>query len=119
MAYGQAPPSVERIKGRASATDTANHELVQTPGPGFKLWVSCIVVNNSSGTQGTGVRLKSGTTTIWGPIPAPSAGASNVGGAIVPLPDPIDCNENEALNFSCDDNANVSVSVAGYKAVAT
>lgn len=112
--YGQAPPAIARFKGRATATTTASTPLAPAPGVGFKLWISGITVCNSNLTAGTIVQIKSGTTIIWS-IPAPGA----VGGAILTFPDPIDCAENQALNFTTDDAVTtVTVSVAGYVSVA-
>lgn len=110
--YGGAPPGVQRTKGRATATDTSLTPLIAAPGTGFKNWISGVTVCNSHATSGTIVQLKSAATTIWS-IPAPPG----KGGAILTFPDPIDCGENEALNFSCDDAVStITVSVAGYKA---
>lgn len=113
MSYGQAPPSVQRLKGRNTSTNTATKELFPAPGPGFKNWVSKITVSNSDTLNGTQVQIKSGSTIIWTtPVP------TGKGGAIEVFPDPIDCADNEALNFSCDESVTtVTVSAAGYKAV--
>lgn len=112
--YGQSPPAVGRFKGRnTAAASTADKILAVAPGAGFRLWVSKITVSNSDASQTTQIQIKTGSTTIW-TIPAPAAG-----GALEIFPDPIDCNENEALNFSCDDSTTtITVSVAGYKAIA-
>jgi hypothetical protein len=111
--YGQAPPAVQRLKGRNTSTDTNNKELFPASGAGHKNWISKITVSNSNVANGTQVQIKSGTTIIW-TIPVPTG----KGGALEVFPDPIDCNEGEALNFSCDDAvATVTVSAAGYRAV--
>lgn len=111
MPYSQ-PPLVQRFKGRASVTSTADTSLVAAPGHREKLWISAITVCNSHATSGTIVHIKSGTTIIWS-IPAPP----NNGGAVLAFPDPIDCAEAEALNFATADAVTtVTVSVSGYKA---
>ena len=97
MMYGSGPAgSTNRIKGVASTTDTTSTALVAAPGSGYKLWVSKITICNSHATSRANVSLLSGTTVIW-TTPAPP-----IGGALEVFPDPIDCNENEALNFKSD-----------------
>ena len=108
------PGRLNRIRGRAQATNTADYELLAAPGDGFRNWISSIVVYNSSASNGTSVELKSGSTVIW-TMPAPPGN----GGSIIALPDPIGCNPNEALNFATDDSvATITVSVAGFTAQA-
>jgi len=102
------------LRGVASSTDTANHEVIAAPGVGYTLMITCLVVYNAHLTSGTGVILKSGTTTIWGPIPAPPGKGGCV---LVPLNPPLPCNANEAFNFECEDSVTtVTVSALGYRA---
>lgn len=104
-------PNTDSFQGRGSATDTSDTLLKAAPGLNKKNAVTAVVIYNAHATTGTGVYLKSGSTIIWGPIPAPGG----KGGAIVPLPNPVFCNENEALNFATLDSvATVYVSVVGF-----
>ena len=85
------------MKGRNSATGTANTELFPAT-PSHQWDVSSIVIYNASATP-TAVTIKSGTTSIYGPIPAPP-----LGGAVVSLPvDPVDGAVGEAINFAASD----------------
>src|SRR2546425_9275163 len=81
--------------GKNSATSTADKELfAATPS---HIWdISSLVIYNASATP-TAVTIKSGTTAIYGPIPAPP-----LGGAVVSLPkDPIDnAVAGDAINFA-------------------
>src|SRR4051812_19635054 len=95
--YGAPYPNPSGIaKGYASATGTTLTEIIPLPGPGAALMITCLVVHNSHATTGTSVDLYSGTTKIWGPIPAPPG---NGGAVLVPLMPPLPCNENEAFQF--------------------
>lgn len=110
MSYGDHRSEGSPVKGRNNATTTASTSLVAAPGPAQKLWISsCSVYNRSS--QGTCVHLMSAGTIIWTFACPPNDGGSNM-----PFPNPIDCAVNEACNFKTEDNADVDVSVAGYRA---
>ena len=105
--YGE-PPGY-RVKGRVSTTDASNHELLPACGKGFKNWISQITVSNSSNTA-TEVHIKSGTTIIY-TIPAPATG-----GAILSFPDPIDSDEDTAINIAAASGVTtITVSAAGHK----
>lgn len=106
--YGTAPPSLIRVKGRNTDTAGASKLLISGYGPGYKIWVSKITVSNTSATA-TQVQLLSGSTVIW-TSPAPATG-----GAVEMFPDPIDCAENQSLNFQADNGVTtITVSAAGY-----
>ncbi len=79
------------------------------------LMITALIIHNSHATTGTGVLIKSGTTQIWGPLPAPPG---NGGAVMVPLNPPLPCNENEPLVFTCQAGvATVSLSALGYRAM--
>jgi|ERR1041384_321608 len=100
------------VQGFASATDTSDTQVIAAPGAGYKLLITCVVVYNANSSSGTGVLLKSNSTTKWGPIPAPSG----KGGCVIPLEPPLTLNENEALKFATQDAVTtVTVSAVGYK----
>jgi len=116
MDYGAPPPFNPGIaSGYAESTDTADHTVIAAPGPRLALMITAVVIHNAHATTGTGVILKSGTTQIWGPIPAPPG---NGGAVIVPLNPPLPCAENEPLAFACQAGVDtVSVSALGYRAM--
>jgi hypothetical protein len=73
--------------------------------------VTALVVDNSNATSKTGINLYSGTTKIWGPVPAPAAG----GAIVVPLDPPLPCGENKAFQMqTLDSVTTVSLSALGY-----
>lgn len=110
--YGQAPPSLIRVKGRNTDTAGAVKSLVGSYGVGYKIWISKLTVSNTSATA-TQVQILSGATIIW-TIPAPAGG-----GAVEVFPDPIDCAENQGLNFQTDNGVTtMTVSMAGYVGLA-
>ncbi len=84
-------------RAKNSATDTADTELFAAKS--VHQWnVSSIVIYNASATP-TAVTIKSASTAIYGPIPAPAQG-----GAVVSLPvDPIEGVAGEAINFAASD----------------
>ena len=114
MDYGAPPPYPSGIaSGFADSTDTADHAVIAAPGKRLALMITSIVINNTHASTKADVILKSGSTQIWGPIPAPAAG----GCVIVPLNPPLPCAENEAFNFACLAGVDtVSVSALGYRA---
>ena len=111
--YGAPPPYPTGIsRGAASATTTADTQVLPAPGQGFALMITMLVVYNAHSTTGTGVSLKSGSTVIFGPIPAPSG----KGGCVLRFDPPLPCNENEAFNFATQDAVTtVTVSAIGYR----
>lgn len=75
--------------------------------------ITCIVIDNTHATSKTGVKLFSGASQIWGPIPAPAAG----GAILLPLQPPLACNENEAFKIQTVDSVTtITVSAIGYRA---
>lgn len=107
MPYASPPQGLKRVRGRNTATDTSSKELVGAPGSGLRNVISKITVSNSSSTD-TEVHILSGSTIIW-TIPAP-----NKSGALETFPDPIECEENEALNFQAASGVTtITVSAAG------
>ncbi len=98
--------------GRASATTTATTQVIAAPGSGYALMITMIVIYNAHASTGTGVILKSGSTTIFGPIPAPAG----KGGCVLHCDPPLPCAENEAFQFATEDAVTtVTVSALGYQ----
>ncbi|MDD5199264.1 MAG: hypothetical protein PHC88_05620 [Terrimicrobiaceae bacterium] len=113
--YSAAKPSNPHapLRGLASSTDTADHTVIAAPGAGLALMITTLVIYNAHATTGTGVLLKSGTTTIWGPIPAPGG----KGGCVIRMDPPLPCNANQVFAFACEDSVTtVTVSALGYRA---
>ncbi len=107
--YGRRWGQYIRARGRATSTDTADHELIAAPGSGRIICISKVSISNSSATVTPEVHLKSGTTIIW------TFTAPFLGGNEPHFPDPISCAANEALNFACGTNtSSITVSVAGF-----
>ena len=114
--YGAPPPLPGRVRGRNNATDTTDKELIATPGNSLALNITQVVIFNAHASAGTGVSLKSGTATIYGPIPAPG----NKGGCVLRFDPPLECAEDEAFQFAAEDAVStIYVSALGYKAAPT
>lgn len=97
------------LRGRGTATDTSNTELIAAQGAAVKIHVTDVTVSNSSSTD-TEVHLKDGTTTIW-TFPAPGTS-----GATHRFETPLALTLNAALNFaSAASVTTMTVSAAGYK----
>lgn len=100
-------------RGFASVTDTTLTAVIAAPGPQLALMITALVIDNAHATTKTGVNLFSGTTKIWGPIPAPAAG----GAVLIPLEPPLPCNANEPFQIQTINSViTVSVSALGYTA---
>lgn len=98
------------IDGNGNATTTSDTEIIAAQGSGVKIYVTAIVVLNTSSTD-TYIILKSGSTEKMR-VPAP---ADN-GGAILPLPSPLVLTANEALNFAAGSGVTTMyVGAVGYK----
>ena len=107
-------PYGNRAVGMGNTTGTGNVQLIAAPTNNLRIRIRTIVIYNSDATLTTGVYMKSNTTIIFGPIPAPAKGGS----IMVNLADPIECNFNEALNFAAIDAVNqLYVSVLGTMVV--
>ena len=100
------------LSGRNSATGTSDTEVIAAQGAGVRIYVTKLVISNSSSTD-TEVDIKSGST-IRMTVPAP-----NKGGAVLDLGDtPLKLAVNEALNFaSVAGVTTMKVSAVGYKGV--
>lgn len=99
--------------GTGSATDTSATQVIAAPGANKRLFISSIIVSNSSATASE-VTLKDGTTTIM-VIPAPADS-----GAVLNLHVHLKLSENTALNFtSADSVTTMKVSAVGYIKQAT
>lgn len=99
------------IDGTNTATaSTTDKELYTNPGGAKHIYVTDIIISNSSATA-TEVEIKSGTTArLTYPAPADS-------GAIHTLKSPLRIAANTALNFaSLDSVSSVKVSFLGYVA---
>lgn len=104
--------SVDLISGFSiEINDTARTEVIPAQGVGVKLYITHLLVQNSSETVGTWVTIEDGTTGKYKIFCAP-----NGGGASITLPNPIVTSANAALNASCATTAaNVIVNASGYK----
>lgn len=111
--FGAAPAPVQGAaiaRGIGTATDTSDTEVIATPGSGLMLNITNLVITNSSASA-TEVTLKSASTTIWGPLPAPAGG----GVVLPPFDPPLQCAANEAFNFAAADSvSSIIVSALGY-----
>ena len=100
------------LSGRNTATGTSDTEVIAAQGVGVRIYVTSLIISNSSSTD-TEVDIKSGTT-IKLTVPAP-----NKGGAVIDLSEsPLKLAANEALNFaSVAGVTTMKVSAVGYKGV--
>jgi|SRR3990167_547179 len=100
------------LDGRNTATTTNDTALIAAQGVGVRIYVTTLIVSNSSGTS-TEVDIKDGTT-IKLTIPAPATG-----GAVVDLSEsPLKLSANTALNFAAVAGVTtMKVSAVGYKGV--
>lgn len=104
-----APPT-DSLDGTASTTGTGNTEVIAAQGAAVRIYVTTLIVSNSSATD-TEVVIKSGTTARL-TIPAPQKS-----GAIITLPRALRLGLNEALNFaSVAGVTSMKVSAVGYAA---
>ena len=95
------------MTGIATSTATTGNVQLFAAKASHKWDVSQLTIYNSSGTP-TGVIIKSGTATIYGPIPAPA-----LGGAVLAFPkDPLPGAAGEAINIASVD-ALTSIVVSG------
>lgn len=100
------------LNGRNSSTDTSNKELIAAQGAGVRIYVTTLVISNSSASN-TEVDIKDGTTILM-TVPAPSTG-----GAIIDMGEsPLKLSANTALNYaSVAGVTTMKVSAVGYKGV--
>lgn len=99
------------LDGTGNATGTADTAVIAAQGGGVRIYVTALIVHNSSATD-TFVNVKDGVTTKL-VVPAP-----NKGGAVIPLPVPLKLTANTALNFaSAAAVTTMYVSAVGYKGV--
>ena len=98
------------VDGTNSATDTSNTSVIAAQGAGVRIYVTTLVLANSSSTNIT-VAIKSATTTrMTVPVPAN-------GGVVVPLPKPLRLAANEALQFAASTGVTTAYcSAVGYAA---
>lgn len=98
------------LDGRAVATDTSNTQVIAAQGPGVRIYVTTLIVSNSSDTY-TEVDIKSDTSARL-TIPAPQKS-----GAIISLSRPLRLDANQALNFAARSGvSSITVSAVGYGA---
>jgi hypothetical protein len=81
------------LSGTATSTGTGDTALIAAQGSGVRIYVTTIVVFNSS-TTNTHVTIKDGTTALM-VVPAPGQG-----GSAINLPRPLRLTANTALNFA-------------------
>lgn len=107
--YGDSHFKHGKVKGRVVTTDAAPHVVIAAPGKGRKIWISKASISSVDPSVSAEVHLLSAATIIWThKIPFD-------GGNEPSWPDPIDCNENEALSVQVSViTAGVTVSVSGY-----
>jgi hypothetical protein len=99
------------LSGTASATGTSDTAIISAQGAGVRIYVTSIIISNSSDTD-TEVVIKSATTARL-TYPAPAKG-----GAVHALPTPLQLTANEALNFaSLASVTTMKVSAVAYKGV--
>jgi hypothetical protein len=99
------------LSGVTSAiTNTSDTAVIAAQGAGVRIYVTQMVVLNTSGTA-TLVNIKDGTTTIY-TVNAPATS----GQIALTFPVPLRLAANNALNVACGTTAaNVIVSASGYK----
>lgn len=97
------------LSGTASATNTSDTAVIAAQGAGVRIYVTSIIISNSSATD-TEVVIKSATTArLTFPAPATS-------GAVHSFAVPLQLTANEALNFaSLASVTTMKVSAVGYK----
>ncbi|QJW93267.1 hypothetical protein [Frigoriglobus tundricola] len=96
------------VSGTGSATNTANTSVIAAQGSGVRIYVTSIVITNTSATN-TFVNILDGTTTK---LVYPAAAG---GGAVHTLAVPLRLSANSALQFSAGNSAStVYVSAIGY-----
>lgn len=101
------------LNGSGNATNTSDTAVTNmgAQGSGVRVYVTTIIVNNTSATN-TYVNIKDGSTTKL-VVPAPATS-----GAIINLPVPLRLTANTALNFASGASVTTMyVSAVGYKGV--
>jgi hypothetical protein len=99
------------VDGTASATGTSDTSVIAAPGAGLRLYITTIVIHNSSTTDAY-VNIKDGSTTKL-VVPAPGRA-----GAVINLPVPLRLTANTALQFASSASVTTMyVSAVGFKAV--
>lgn len=99
------------LNGTGNATGTSDTAVISAQGAGIKIFITTIIVNNTSTTD-TFVNIKDGSTTKL-VVPAPQKS-----GAILTLPTPLVLTANNALNFASSTGVTTMyVSAVGYKGV--
>jgi hypothetical protein len=94
----------------AAITGTADTAVIAAQGAGVRIYVTQMVILNTSATA-TLVNIKDGTTTIY-TVNAPATS----GQIALTFPVPLRLTANNALNVACGTTAaNVIVSASGYK----
>lgn len=97
------------VRGTANSVGTSNTQIIAAPGAGVKLYVTSIVVANTSATD-TDVAIKDGTTEVMR-VPAPANG-----GATINLAVPLVLTANTALQFASSASVTTMyVTAIGYK----
>jgi hypothetical protein len=97
------------VQGTASATDTSDTSVIAAQGAGVRIYVTTLVIANTSATD-TDVAIKDGTTEIMR-VPAPANG-----GATLNLAVPLALTANAALQFASSDSVSTMyVTAVGYK----
>ncbi len=97
------------LRGRNTATDTSTTEIIAAQGSGYRVYLTDLIISNSSSTA-TEVAIKSGSTTI-ATVPAPATG-----GALHTFRTPMRLGDNEALNFAAVAGVStITVTASGFK----
>jgi hypothetical protein len=110
VVQGEGPANL--LNGTGSATNTNDTALIAAQGSGVFIYVTTIIIHNSSATD-TYCTIKDGSTAKL-VLPAPAKG-----GAVVSLPVPLRISDNAALNFaSAASVTTMYASAIGYKATA-
>lgn len=99
------------VRGVTSAiTNTSDTAVIAAQGAGVRIYVTNMVILNTSGTA-TLVNIKDGATTIY-----TVNAAATTGQIALTFPVPLRLTANTALNAACaTTSANVIVSASGYK----
>lgn len=104
-------PQTNTLNGTASATDTSDTAVIAAQGTGVRIYLTSIIISNSSDTF-VEIDIKDGTATKL-TYPAPATG-----GAVHNLNVPLRLTANTALNFASSASvSSITVSALGYKSV--
>lgn len=98
------------VDGTASATNTSDTQVIAAQGAGVRIYVTTLILANSSSTNITVTIKSAATARLVVPVPAN-------GGAVVPLPKPLRLAANEALNFAASSGVTTAYcSAVGFAA---